>query len=213
MPSWLRDALEYITKEGRVIRDAPVAFGAFVVLVALVIWAALSWKFDTQISSRDAIIAARDATIKMQDGLIGEYKNRVQLPEAGEDRKLTPEQRRIIANGLRSNPEEFKTFVIYAVDEREPRQYAKQFASIAEDVLGARIYPREISPIATTELGLFVGVRGDINHPPKAAQDFMDILLKANLVAHYTPWGGVMPGAQPEEQNATFDLFVARTPW
>jgi hypothetical protein len=107
MPQWLRDALDYLSKEGRVIRDAPAAFFVFVALSALGAWAALSWKDSAQISSREAIIAARDATIKFQDGLIAEYKNRVQLPETGKDRTLVPEQRRLLANGLRAKADEF----------------------------------------------------------------------------------------------------------
>jgi hypothetical protein len=55
MPSWLRDTLDYLAKEGRVIRDAPIAFGVFVILAALLIWGAQSWKFDAQLASRDSI--------------------------------------------------------------------------------------------------------------------------------------------------------------
>src|SRR5258708_34270869 len=98
MPPWLREALDYIAQEGRVIRDAPVAFGVFVILAAAIIWWALSWKFDAQISSRDSIIASRDATIKFQDGLLTEYKSRVQFPAPESERTLTPTQRRIFAH-------------------------------------------------------------------------------------------------------------------
>jgi hypothetical protein len=72
MPTWIKETLEYLASEGRVIRGAPVAFTGFVLLVGLALWGALSWKFDAQITSRDSIISSRDATIKFQDGLIAE---------------------------------------------------------------------------------------------------------------------------------------------
>jgi hypothetical protein len=133
----------------------------------------------------------------------------VQLPEAGEDRKLVPEQRRVLASGLRAKAEEFKILIIYAVDEREPRQYAKQFAAVAEDAIGSKIIPREISGTMLTEVGLFVGVN-DVNNPSTEAKDFMEILAKANLIAHYTLWSAQF---SPDEQGVTFDLFVAKTSW
>jgi hypothetical protein len=58
MPSWIKDTLDYIAAEGRVLRGAPVAFSVFVLLAGLALWGALSWKFDAQVSSRDAIIGA-----------------------------------------------------------------------------------------------------------------------------------------------------------
>jgi hypothetical protein len=116
MPTWLREALDYIATEGRVIRDAPMAFSVFIVLAALLIWAALSWKFDAQISSRESIITARDATIKFEEGLISEYKSRVQLPDPGTERNLTPEQRRILAREFRISRERLKRLVIAYID-------------------------------------------------------------------------------------------------
>src|SRR5438309_2853377 len=95
--TWLPDIIDFVANEARVIKDAPGSFVLVTVAAILLIWVGLSWKFDAQIASRDSIIASRDATIKFQEGLIAEYKNRVQLPEAGEDRKLTLEQKRILS--------------------------------------------------------------------------------------------------------------------
>ena len=53
MLNWVREFLDYIAAEGRVILGAPVAFFAFVLLAALALWGALSWKFDSQITSRE----------------------------------------------------------------------------------------------------------------------------------------------------------------
>jgi hypothetical protein len=112
---------------------APVAFFVVVSLAALALWAALSWKFDAQISSRDAIIAAKesvieaqDATIKFQGGLIAEYKNKLQIPtEAGEDWRLAPEQKTIPTKELKSKIDTFSKIIIYTVSEREPKQYTE----------------------------------------------------------------------------------------
>jgi hypothetical protein len=208
MPSWLREALDYIAKEGRV-SDAPIAFTVFVLLGGLALWAALSWKFDAQLSSRDAIISSRDATIRFQEGLISEYRNRVQIPEAGEDRKLAPEQRRILAREFRLKADKFKVIVIYAVSEREPRKYAKEFADLIRDDAGIKVVQREISSTQETEIGLFVGVR-NLASPSDEAKEFMQILTKANLIAHYTTFGIT---SSEEEAGETFDLFVAKPSW
>jgi hypothetical protein len=217
MPNWLRAFLDYIATEGRVIAGAPVAFGAFVLLAAIGLWFALSWKFGAQIDSRDSIISAkdsvigaRDATIKFQDALIAEYKNRLQIPtETGEDRRLTPEQKRILTREIRARKERFLKMVIYATSEREPKQYAKQFADLIQGV-GIEVVQREISPSVASEVGLFVGLRNTNNPPPDEAQEFMEILHKANLEAHYSPWTTI---ESPEEKDAKFDLYVAKPFW
>jgi hypothetical protein len=159
MPNWLKSILDYIATEGRVIAGAPVAFVAFVFLVGIGLWFALSWKFTTQIESRDAIIAARDSvigardsTIKFQDALIAEYKNKLQIPtETGEDRRLAPEQKRILARELKVKMERFPKIIIYAASEREPRQYAKQFADVIQGIC-IDVIQREVPPSSTSEV-------------------------------------------------------------
>jgi hypothetical protein len=191
MPNWVREFLDYIAAEGRVILGAPVAFFAFVLLAAL---GALSWKFDSQITSRDSIIAARDsvigardATIKFQDALIAEYKNRQQIPtETGEDRRLAPEQKRILAKEIRAKMDKVPKIVIYTASERESRQYAKQFADLIQGI-GIDVIQREVPSSSTTEVGLFVGIRQP-EKPSDEAQEFLEILHKANIAAHFTPW-------------------------
>jgi hypothetical protein len=208
MPSWPREFLDYIAQEGRVIRGAPVAFFVFVILFCALIWAALSWKFDAQITSRDSIIASRDATIKFQEGLISEYKIRVQLPEAGEDRKLTPEQKRILSHEFQVSADKIRPFVIFAVAEREPKKYAKEFTEIAvaRDI---PVVPRELPVSMAGDIGLFVLVT-DVLQPDDKAKNFMEILTKANLNAHY------MQRTIPEirdEEGSKFALYVAKSPW
>jgi hypothetical protein len=209
MPNW-QDILKFFGEGWHVIRDAPGPFALCVIMAGLILWGALSWKFDAQIASRDSIIGARDATIKFQDALIAEYKNRMQIPtETGEDRKLAPEQKRILGRELKAKIDKFPRLIIYAVSEREPRQYAKQFAELAQGI-GIDVIQREIPSSSTSEVGLFVGLRDTNNPPPDAAQEFMTILNKANLEAHYTIW---MMMASPEEKDAKFDLYVARPFW
>jgi len=218
MPNWLKSILDYVSSEGRVVTGAPVAFGAFVLLAAIGLWVALSWKFDAQIASRDSIIAAkdsvigaRDATIKFQDALIAEYKNKLQIPtETGEDRRLAPEQKRILVREIRAKIKKFPKFVIYATSEGEPRRYAKQFAELIQGI-GIDVVQREVPSSATSEVGVFVGLRGDANDPPPdEAQEFMKILHKANIQAHYTPWAMI---ASSEEKDAKFDLYIAKPFW
>jgi hypothetical protein len=171
--------------------------------------ASISWKFDAQINSRDSIISSRDATIKFEEGLIAEYKNRVQLPEAGEDRKLTPEQKRILSHEFRVSADKLlKPFVIFAVSEREPKQYAKEFSEIAtlEDI---PVVTREIPTTLVGEVGLFVLV-GNVTEPSDEAKSFMEILTNAHLNAHYM--SRTVP-ALPEEEGSKFALFVAKSPW
>jgi hypothetical protein len=208
MPGWLREALDYIVKEGRVIKDAPVAFGVFVLLAALVLWAGLSWKFDAQIASRDSIIASRDATIRFQDGLLGEYKTRVQLPEAGEDRKLTPEQKRVLTHEIHINASKLSPLVIFAISERESKKYAKEFVEIIRNQ-DIPVITRELSTEIVGDVGLFVLVQ-DLEHPADEAKLFMEILTKANLNAHYMQ--RTVPPL-PEEQGSKFALYIAHSPW
>ena len=216
MPSWLKSFLDYIATEGRVIAGAPVAFVVFVFLVGIGVWFALSWKFNSQITSRDSIIAARDsvisardATIKFQDALIAEYKNKLQIPtETGEDRRLAPEQKRILAKEIRAKMEKFPKIVIYTASEREPRQYAKQFADLIQGI-GIDVIQREVPSSSTTEVGLFVGIR-QAEKPSDEAQEFLEILHKANIAAHFTPW---LTPQTSDEKDANFDLYVAKPFW
>jgi hypothetical protein len=102
MPT-LQDIIKFFGEGWHVIRDAPGPFALSTIMVGLILWGASSWKFDAQIASPGSIIGARDATIKFQDALIAEYKNRIQIPtESGEDRKLAPEQKRILTKELRA---------------------------------------------------------------------------------------------------------------
>lgn len=206
--TWRDEVIAFFANEGRVIKDAPASFALAVIGAGILLWAALSWKFDAQLSSRDSIIATKDETIKFQGGLIAEYKNRIQLPEAGEDRKLAPEQKRILSREFRIKADKLKTLVIYAVSEREPRQYAKQFADIAQDA-GIKVIQREISSTVDTEIGVFVGLP-NAAQPSDEAKEFMDILTQANLIAHYTTWA---VSRTPEEGDASFDLFIAKPSW
>jgi hypothetical protein len=208
MPGWLKEALDYIAKEGRVIKDAPVAFGVFVLLAALVLWAGLSWKFDAQIASRDSIIASRDGTIKFQEGLISEYKHRVQLPEAGEDRKLTPEQKRVLTHELHINASKLNPLVIFAVAERESKNYAKEFVDIARNQ-DIAVVTRELPAEMVGDVGLFVLVQNPAQ-PEDEAKLFMEILTKVNLNAHYMQ--RTIPPV-PEERGSKFALFIAKSPW
>jgi len=216
MPNWLKSILDYIATEGRVVAGAPVAFGAFVLLAGIGLWLALSWKFGAQIESRDSIIAAkdsvigaRDATIKFQDALIAEYKNKLQIPtETGEDRRLAPEQKRILVREIRAKIDKFSKIVIYATSEREPRQYAKQFAELLQGI-GINVIQREAPSSSTSEVGLFLGLR-DTNKPPDDAQEFLEILHKANIEAHYTAW--LIPETL-DEKDVQFDLYIAKPFW
>jgi hypothetical protein len=219
MPNWLRSILDYVATEGRVIAGAPVAFSAFVLLASIGLWFALSWKFGAQLESRDSVIvakesviAARDATIKFQDALIAEYKNRLQIPtETGEDRRLTPEQKRILTKEFKAKQEKLSKIIIYAINEREPRQYAKQFAELMQNV-GIEVVQREISSTVATEVGLFVGLR-DPKNPPEEAQVLLEILHKGNIEAHYTPWTLIEAIESPETKDIKFDLYVAKPFW
>ena len=105
--------------------------------------------------------------------------------------------------------DKFKFIVIYAVSEREPKKYAKQFFDIIQNGVGINVVQREISPTQDTEVGLFVGLRNPAS-PSDEAKEFMEILTRANIVAHYTNW---MISITPEEAEATFDLFVAKPSW
>ena len=72
----------------------------------------------------------------------------MQLPEAGEDRNLTPEQKRVLTRELRINSFKLNPLVIFADAERESKNYAKQFAGIARDqdiAVITRELPMEIS--------------------------------------------------------------------
>jgi len=217
MPS-LQDIIKFFAEGWHVIRDAPGPFALSVIVVGLVLWGALSWKFDAQIQSRDsiigardAVIAARDATIKFQDALLGEYKNRLQIPtESGEDRRLTVEQKRILGREFRLKLDKIKTLVVYAIGEREPRQYAKQFTDLFTGI-GVEVVQREAPTLANNVLGVLVGLK-DPNNIPSDAKIFIEVLHSAAIEAHFTTWGLGLSQSE-EEKDAQFDLFIARPFW
>jgi hypothetical protein len=118
-----------------------------------------SWKFDAQLNGKDAIItskdeelkakdgiiSARDATIKFQDALLAEYRNKLQIPtEVGQERKLAPEQRRVLFQELSKNIGKFPFIVVYASRDNEARNYAKQFTDLFSD-LGISIVKKRCS--------------------------------------------------------------------
>ena len=74
----------YVLREGRVIKDAPVAFGVAVVLAALLIWGAMEWRYRGPLDSKDATIQGQEATIQSQEQWLAEYREKlkVETPDA-----------------------------------------------------------------------------------------------------------------------------------
>jgi hypothetical protein len=130
------------------------------------------------------------------------------LPEAGEDRKLTLEQKRKLSREFQLNAAKLKPFVVFAVAEREPKKYAKAFAEIASDH-DIPVVQREIPATFAGDVGLFVLVQ-NVPAPSDEGKNFMDMLTRANLNAHYMQRS--VP-ASPEEAGSAFALYVGKSPW
>lgn len=59
----LEGLVERFAKEWAVISQAPVSFAVIAALIATLVWFALRWQFGSQLSSRDGIIALKEAEI------------------------------------------------------------------------------------------------------------------------------------------------------
>jgi hypothetical protein len=55
--------VQYIFNEGRLIADAPLLFGAAVLLFGVIIWALLRWRYAAMIDNRNRIIALYKARL------------------------------------------------------------------------------------------------------------------------------------------------------
>lgn len=121
-------------------------------------------------------------------------------------RRLTDPERAALISGLRQWISRPAAIAVYAVGESESRQYAAQFVDVIRS-LNIEPHPIEVSLFtASIDVGLMVGVQ-NYDNPPPAAREFLDILTKAGLKAHFTPWNKF--GNEPGE----FDLFVGPKPW
>jgi hypothetical protein len=83
MPSW-SDIREFFDREWNVIKGAPGSFSIVVILLAIIIWAALSWRYSGQLDNKDSIIAARDAMIKYQDAQLHDYRDELGVSSPNE---------------------------------------------------------------------------------------------------------------------------------
>ena len=134
----------------------------------------------------------------------------MQVPsQAGEDRRLAPEQRRVLLRELRTKAAKFPKIVIHALAEREPRQYAKQFSEVIESA-DIKTVPGEIPANVSGDVGVFVTVLGDLDNSPDDAVQFMNILRSINLEAQYIYWIGSPSG---DEKGVDFSLYIARPAW
>lgn len=99
--------IKYFANEGRVILQAPAIFAIAIVLVGGIIWAALGWKYSSQIANLQSRISLRDDQIgdykdKLSGATPDEAKKRLDALElqvkALSPRRLTNEQKAQIAH-------------------------------------------------------------------------------------------------------------------
>jgi hypothetical protein len=81
----------------------------------------------------------------------------------------------------------------------------KQFSDLIQGI-GIDVIQREVPSSSTIEVELFVSIRQP-EKPSDEAQEFLEILHKANIAAHFTPW---LTPQTSDETDANFDLYVAK---
>lgn len=130
-------------------------------------------------------------------------------------RRLSDQERADLIQGLKQWPAKPKSIAVFAMAESESRQYAAQFVDLlrAADI---EPHPKEVPLSMGADVGLMVGitpavgagiVAGAESAPSPTAKEFYDLLQKAGLKPHYTPW--IKADAEPGE----FDIFIGPKPW
>ena len=182
-----------------VIRRYWILFAA-VALICVVTVGTIVRTFDAR---QIEILAATNA--QLRDQKISLQQTAASTPPS-QWRRLSDQERIDLIQGLRQWRLKPKRIVVFAMAESESRQYAAQFVDVLRSV-GIAPQPRELSlSIGPTDTGLMVGVI-KFDDPPPEAREFLDLLNKAGISAHFTPWDGA-PNEDP-----SFDLFVGPKPW
>jgi hypothetical protein len=109
--------IEYFAKEGRVIFQAPIAFAVALAIIFGLVWAAVSWSFQSRFDGQSSAISSLENRVKLKDDQIGEYKEKLSgaTPEEAKKRidalelqikalsprRVSLEQRQHITDALR----------------------------------------------------------------------------------------------------------------
>src|SRR4051812_37167246 len=91
----LQHIRNFLANEGRVIREAPGFFTIACVIAVLISWFVVSQLYSLRLGNKDSLIETRDATIKYDEALLANYREKLKgaSPEeaAGQIQKLNQE--------------------------------------------------------------------------------------------------------------------------
>jgi hypothetical protein len=82
----LKELIEYLVKEGQVIKGAPVAFIVALLLAGGVVWLVVRWRYEGIVQTLNERIEAQKDYIDSKDALIIEYRQRLHLAPTDETR-------------------------------------------------------------------------------------------------------------------------------
>jgi hypothetical protein len=206
----LHSLLLYFLENWVVIRRHYVLFGVAVIVAAVAMGIGVR-QFDTR---QIDILTADNNNLRDQKTAL--LQSAATVPPS-QWRRLSDQQRSDLIQALKQWPSKPKAIAVSAMAESESRQYAAQFVDLlrAADI---EPHPKEV-PLATmADVGLMVGVTLPPGTavpsgapwpaiPSSAATEFLDILQKAGLKAHYTPWVKI------DNEPGDFDIFIGPKPW
>ncbi len=69
--------IEYLSKEGRLVLQAPAVFLIAVVLCAVVIWTAMGWAYSARFEGQAASLSSLEDRLKLKDEKIASYKEKL----------------------------------------------------------------------------------------------------------------------------------------
>jgi hypothetical protein len=196
--------------ECKVLKDAPLFFFATFILGGVATFFVVSWHYDGRLEGLREIISNKDETIRQKDGLIDEYRVKLQgaspqeaakridqlladLDEAKRkvekmnvgkpDRHLSPETKGSLKLALQSIVQSLPEISIVALPNPESQQYAKELRELFKDA-GLRVTGVSWITFTTTKTdetyGVFIGVKSPDN-PPNLAKKLQDAMNKSNF--------------------------------
>ncbi len=73
----MKELIEYLVKEGRVVFQAPVAFLLAMILVTSLLWAAINWGYQSKSDGQASAISSLENRIKLKDDQIADYREKL----------------------------------------------------------------------------------------------------------------------------------------
>ena len=196
----------------RVISNAPVVFGAALLILAAGIWWAMDWRYSGVVTNRDAEISSlRTQRDEYKEKLSGaspdQAAQRIAALEAAikefepkPQRHLTEEQKKKLTEELTPLAKDIKQIFVFAELGRESTRYATDFMQVFKNAGIEPIGPISTIPNYASETGILVGLT-DPKKPSDLATKYMAALRAADFNIGITTWSVPLG-------TLDFDLYI-----